>query len=97
MGMARASRPLLMALKPAPNREHCVERVGASGIVNGVVNLLPVDRINEHEGARLPGASVLCGSGKARDVLPDVESMPVIRKIVVMLPALQAGIHDVSH
>jgi hypothetical protein len=38
MGMARASRPLLMALKPAPNREHCVERVGASGIVNGVVN-----------------------------------------------------------
>ena len=42
----------------------------------GVVNLLPVDRINEHEGARRPGASVLCGGGKARDVLPGVESLP---------------------
>jgi hypothetical protein len=43
---------------------------------DGVVNLLPVDRINEHEGARRPGASVLCGGGKARDVLPGVESLP---------------------
>jgi hypothetical protein len=40
----------------------------------GVVNLLPVDRINEREGARLPGSSVLSGGGKARDVLPGVES-----------------------
>jgi hypothetical protein len=42
----------------------------------GVVNLLPVDRINEHDGARRPGSSVLCGSGKVRDVLPGVESAP---------------------
>ena len=27
----------------------------------GVVNLLPVDMINEHEGARLPEASRVCG------------------------------------
>jgi hypothetical protein len=26
----------------------------------GVVNLLPIDRLIEHEGTRLPGASVLC-------------------------------------
>jgi hypothetical protein len=45
MGMARASRPLLMALKPAPNREHCVERVGASGIVNGVVRYGPARNV----------------------------------------------------
>jgi hypothetical protein len=31
----------------------------------GVVNLLPVDMINEHKGARLPGSSPLCGGGKA--------------------------------
>src|SRR5262245_478232 len=42
----------------------------------GVVNLLPIDRINEAEGARRPGSSVLCGGGKARDVLPGVESLP---------------------
>jgi hypothetical protein len=41
-----------------------------------VVNLLPIDRINESEGARRPGSSVLCGGGKAREVLPDVESLP---------------------
>src|SRR2546426_8115900 len=41
----------------------------------GVVNLLPVDMIHEHEGARPPGASLLCGSGKARDFLPGVESL----------------------
>jgi hypothetical protein len=38
--------------------------------------LLPVDMINEHEGARLPGSSRLCGGGKARDFLPGVESFP---------------------
>jgi hypothetical protein len=37
---------------------------------------LPVDRINEHEGARLPGSSPLCSGGKARDVLPGVGSFP---------------------
>jgi hypothetical protein len=42
----------------------------------GVVNLLPVDMINEHEGTRLPGLSRLCGGGKARDVMPGVESVP---------------------
>jgi hypothetical protein len=42
----------------------------------GVVNLLPVDRGNESEGARLPGSSILCGGGKARDVLPGAESLP---------------------
>ena len=41
----------------------------------GVVNLLPVDMINAHEGARWPEASRLCGGGKARDVLPGVESL----------------------
>jgi hypothetical protein len=40
------------------------------------VNLLPVDRIHAHEGARLAEASRLCGGGKARDVLPGVESLP---------------------
>jgi hypothetical protein len=40
------------------------------------VNLLPVDRINEHKGTRLPGSSRLCGGGKARDVLPGAESVP---------------------
>jgi hypothetical protein len=45
-------------------------------LLGGVVNLLPVDMINGHEGARLPGASLLCGGGKARDVLPGVESFP---------------------
>jgi hypothetical protein len=38
--------------------------------------LLPIDRINEHKGARLPGSSVLCGGWKVRDVLPSVESLP---------------------
>jgi hypothetical protein len=42
----------------------------------GVVNLLPVDMIHAHEGARLAEASRLCGGGKARDVLPGVESLP---------------------
>ncbi len=42
----------------------------------GVVNLLPVDMINEHRGARLPEASHLCGGGKAREFLPGVESLP---------------------
>jgi DNA invertase Pin-like site-specific DNA recombinase len=42
----------------------------------GVVNLLPIDRINEHGGTRLPGASVLCGGGKARDFLPGMASFP---------------------
>ncbi len=42
----------------------------------GVVNLLPVDRINESEGARLPGSSVLCGGGTVRDVLPGAEFLP---------------------
>ena len=42
----------------------------------GVVNLLPVDMITEHEGARLPESSRLCGGGRARDVLPGVESVP---------------------
>jgi hypothetical protein len=42
----------------------------------GVVNLLPIDRINEHEGTRRPGASVFCGGGKARDVLPGMASVP---------------------
>jgi DNA invertase Pin-like site-specific DNA recombinase len=42
----------------------------------GVVNLLPIDRINEHEGTRLPGASVLWGGGKARDFLPGIASFP---------------------
>jgi hypothetical protein len=32
--------------------------------------------INEHEGARRPGSSGLCSDGKARDVLPGVESFP---------------------
>ena len=41
----------------------------------GVVKLLPVDMINEHEGARLPGLSRLCGGGKARDILPGIESL----------------------
>jgi hypothetical protein len=40
------------------------------------VNLLPIDRINEHEGTRLPGASVLWGGGKARDFLPGIASFP---------------------
>jgi hypothetical protein len=38
--------------------------------------LLPIDRINEHEGTRLPRASVLCGGGKARDFLPGMVSFP---------------------
>jgi hypothetical protein len=38
--------------------------------------LLPVDRINEHEGTQLPGESLLCDDGKARDVLPGVEPSP---------------------
>jgi hypothetical protein len=42
----------------------------------GIVNLLPVDRINEHEGTQLPGESLLCDDGKARDVLPGVEPSP---------------------
>ena len=42
----------------------------------GVVNLLPVDMLNEYKGARLPGLSCLCGGGKAREVLPGVESFP---------------------
>jgi hypothetical protein len=48
----------------------------------GVVNLLPVDVINEHEGARLPGASRLCGGGKARDGLPGVESVPQLLTVL---------------
>jgi hypothetical protein len=32
--------------------------------------------INEHEGARRPGSSLLCGGGKARDFLLGVESFP---------------------
>jgi hypothetical protein len=42
----------------------------------GVVNLLPADMLNEYKGTRLPGLSWLCGGGKARDVLPGVESFP---------------------
>jgi hypothetical protein len=42
----------------------------------GVVNLLPVNRINESGGARRPGSSVLRGGRKARDVLPGAESLP---------------------
>lgn len=48
----------------------------------GVVNLLPVDVINEHAGVRLPGASCLCGGGKARDVLPGVESLPQLLTVL---------------
>jgi hypothetical protein len=44
--------------------------------LEGVVNLLPVDMMNESEGARLPGSSVLCGGRKVRDVLPGAESLP---------------------
>jgi hypothetical protein len=40
----------------------------------GVGNLLPVDIINSHEGAQLPGSQLLCGGGEARDFLPGVES-----------------------
>jgi hypothetical protein len=40
------------------------------------VNLFPVDLINEHEGARRPEPSRLCGDGKVRDFLPGVESVP---------------------
>jgi hypothetical protein len=43
---------------------------------NGVVNLLPVDRINGSDGARRPGSSALCGGRKVRDVLPGAESLP---------------------
>jgi Magnesium chelatase, subunit ChlI len=43
---------------------------------HGVVNLLPVDMINEHNGARLPGSSLLCGGGETHDFLPGVESFP---------------------
>jgi hypothetical protein len=52
------------------------EKVMPSGFMAGVVNLLPVDMIHEHEGARLPGSSLLGGGGKARDFLPGVESVP---------------------
>jgi hypothetical protein len=62
------SRPLLSARKP------CAWTTGRTA--EGVVNLLPVDRINEHEGARLPGSSPECSGEKARDVLPGVESFP---------------------
>jgi hypothetical protein len=47
----------------------------------GVVNLLPVDRVNEHEGARLPGSPLLSDGGKARDVLPGVESFSQVLTI----------------
>jgi hypothetical protein len=44
-------------------------------IQKGVVNLLPVDRIHEHEGVRPPGSSRFCGGGGAREVLPAVASL----------------------
>jgi hypothetical protein len=48
----------------------------------GVVNLLPVDIINKHEGTRLPGLSRLGSGGKARDVLPGVESVPQLLAVL---------------
>jgi Homeodomain-like domain len=50
-------------------------------VVVGVVNLLPVEMINAHEGARWPEASRLCGGGEARDVLPGAESLPQLSTI----------------
>jgi hypothetical protein len=48
----------------------------------GVVNLLPVDMLNEHKGTRQPGSSRLCGGGKVRDVLPGAESLPQLSTVV---------------
>ena len=48
----------------------------SAGNIGGRCQLVAVDLINEHEGARLPGLSLLCGGGKVRDFLPDVESVP---------------------
>jgi hypothetical protein len=49
------------------------KRAGGGGC-DGIVNLLPVDRVTAHEGARLLGPSVLSDGGKARDFVPGVES-----------------------
>src|SRR5215510_2579622 len=43
--------------------------------VGAYVITLPIDMLNEHKDTRLPGSSRLCGGGKARDVLPGVESL----------------------
>jgi hypothetical protein len=49
---------------------------------DGVVNLLPIDLINAHAGARRPGSSRVCGGGKTRDVLPGVESFPQLLTVL---------------
>jgi hypothetical protein len=51
-----------------PTQDATLHRLG------GVVNLLPVDRINGYAEARLPGSSVLCGGREGGECLPGVLS-----------------------
>src|SRR5262249_22014962 len=69
--------PPVHGLSPSYRIVFAVFFPGDTGVrtTGGVVNLLPIDMLNEHKDTRRPGSSRLCGGGKARDVLPGVESL----------------------